>query len=52
MFGTVSANEATWARLNDTVHELGICVGPDDVYLALRGLRTMGVRLRISISRA
>ena len=45
MFGTVSANEATWGRLNDTVHELGICVAPDDVYLALRGLRSMGVRL-------
>ncbi len=45
MFGTVSANEATWGHLNDTVHELGICVAPDDVYLALRGLRSMGVRL-------
>jgi cysteine-S-conjugate beta-lyase len=45
MFGTVSANQATWGRLNDTAHELGICVGPDDVYLATRGLRSMGVRL-------
>ena len=45
MFGTVSANQATWARLYDTTHELGICVGPDDVYLAQRGLRSMGVRL-------
>ena len=25
---------------------LGQCAGPDDVYLALRGLRTMSVRLR------
>ena len=24
---------------------LGLCVGPDDIYLGLRGLRTMGVRL-------
>jgi cysteine-S-conjugate beta-lyase len=45
MLGTVSANAATWARLADTVHALGLCVGPDDVYLGLRGLRTMGVRL-------
>jgi cysteine-S-conjugate beta-lyase len=45
MLGTVSANEATWERLNDTVHALGLCVGPDDIYLGLRGLRTMGVRL-------
>ena len=45
MLGTVSANQATWERLNDTVHALGLCVGPDDIYLGLRGLRTMGVRL-------
>ena len=45
MLGTVSANKATWGRLSDTVQSLGLCVGPDDVYLGLRGLRTMGVRL-------
>jgi len=45
MFGTVSANAANWKRLSDTQHELGLCVGPDDAYLAQRGLRSMGVRL-------
>ncbi|MGZ3349367.1 MAG: cystathionine beta-lyase, partial [Xanthobacteraceae bacterium] len=45
MLGTVSANKTTWEPLSDTVHALGLCVGPDDVYLGLRGLRTMGVRL-------
>ena len=45
MLGTVSANAATWPRLKDTVNAMGLCVGPDDMYLALRGLRTMGVRL-------
>jgi cystathionine beta-lyase len=45
MLGTVSANARTLTRLNDTVHLLGLCVGPDDMYLGLRGLRTMGVRL-------
>src|SRR5438045_4294627 len=45
MLGTVSANARTLARLSDTVHLLGLCVGPDDMYLGLRGLRTMGVRL-------
>ena len=45
MLGTVSANAATWARLRDTVYALGLCVGPDDIYLGLRGLRTLGVRL-------
>ncbi len=32
MLGTVSANRATWDRLIDTVHALGLCVGPDDIY--------------------
>jgi len=45
MLGTVSANQAAWERLRDTVHTLGLCVGTDDIYLGLRGLRTMGVRL-------
>jgi cystathionine beta-lyase len=45
MLGTVSANTATWTRLRATVEAMGLCVGPDDMYLGLRGLRTMGVRL-------
>src|SRR5882757_9676590 len=36
MLGTVSANAATWPRLIDTVHKMGLCVGPDDMYLGLR----------------
>ncbi len=45
MFGCVSANAATLPTLKDTVYSMGLCVGPDDMYLALRGLRTLGVRL-------
>ena len=45
MLGTVSANRATWPRLREAVETMGLCVGPDDMYLGLRGLRTMGVRL-------
>ena len=45
MLGTVSANANIWPRLSETVHLLGLCAGPDDIYLALRGLRTLGVRL-------
>jgi cystathionine beta-lyase len=45
MLGTVSANAATWARVKEFVGSSGLCVGPDDIYLGLRGLRTMGVRL-------
>lgn len=45
MFGCVSANAATLPILKDTAYTMGLCVGPDDMYLALRGLRTLGVRL-------
>jgi cystathionine beta-lyase len=45
MLGTVSANAATVARLKNTVRHTGQCEGPDDVYLALRGLRTLAIRL-------
>jgi cystathionine beta-lyase len=44
--GTVSANKATAQRLMDTVYTMGLCVGPDDMNLTLRGLRTLAVRLR------
>jgi cystathionine beta-lyase len=45
MFGCVSANAATFPQLKNTVNALGLSVGPDDVFLALRGLRTLAVRL-------
>nr|WP_321483183.1 cystathionine beta-lyase [uncultured Cohaesibacter sp.] len=46
MLGTVSANEKAWPRLEEVHGAMGYHVGPNDVYLALRGLRTMGLRLR------
>lgn len=45
MFGCVSANAKALKALKETVYTMGLCVGPDDMYLALRGLRTMAVRL-------
>jgi cystathionine beta-lyase len=45
MLGTVSANGATVADLKNTVWLSGLCEGPNDVYLALRGVRTLAVRL-------
>lgn len=45
MFGTISANAAAWPVIGDGIRALGVCAGPDDVFLALRGLRTLGVRL-------
>jgi cysteine-S-conjugate beta-lyase len=45
MLGVAAANAATWPQLKETVYETGLCVGPDDMFLGMRGLRTMGVRL-------
>jgi cysteine-S-conjugate beta-lyase len=45
MFGTISANAKAWPLIADAVQILGVCAGPDDVFLALRGLRTLAVRL-------
>lgn len=45
MLGAVAATAATWPRLRETVFEMGLCVGPDDMFLGLRGLRTLGIRL-------
>jgi cystathionine beta-lyase len=45
MLGTVAANKTAAVALTKTVYDTGMCVGPDDMFLALRGLRTLGVRL-------
>ncbi len=45
MFGTISANARAWPQIADAIQLLGVCAGPDDVFLALRGLRTLAVRL-------
>jgi cystathionine beta-lyase len=45
LIGTVSANDAAWPALWKTFVMMGICAAPDDSYMTLRGLRTMGVRL-------
>jgi cystathionine beta-lyase len=45
MFGTISANAKAWPLISEAIHLLGVCAGPDDVFLALRGLRTLAVRL-------
>ena len=45
MLGVVAANAKCWPQLNQTVFTMGLCVGPDDMYLGMRGLRTMAVRL-------
>jgi len=45
MLGTASANAQHWPQLREHSYLLGYCASADDVYLAARGLRTLGVRL-------
>jgi cystathionine beta-lyase len=46
MLGSVTATEALAPRLEQARRVLGQTAGPDDAWLALRGLRTLDVRLR------
>jgi cystathionine beta-lyase len=45
MMGTVSCAEPLYERLRKGMYDLGSYVSPDDCYQALRGLRTLSVRL-------
>lgn len=45
LVGTVAASPLAWERLRAFHLHTGLYVGPDDVALTLRGLRTMAVRL-------
>lgn len=45
MMGSASAGEGLYARLRQRAQQLGTVVSPDDAALALRGLRTLHLRL-------
>jgi cystathionine beta-lyase len=46
LMGAVVVREPHFKRLWSAVKELGICVGGDDAWLVLRGLRTVDLRMR------
>ena len=46
LLGLVSANAQWFERLHRAIHLMAIPPGAEDVFLALRGLRTMELRLR------
>jgi cystathionine beta-lyase len=47
LLGAVTTTEAAWGPVHDYHSAFGICIGGDDAYLALRGVRTMAVRLPV-----
>ena len=46
LIGLVVASRQTWPLLKDAALSLGQRASPDDCFLALRGLRTLGVRMK------
>ncbi|WP_029006757.1 cystathionine beta-lyase [Azospirillum halopraeferens] len=46
MLGLLVCNEASFLPVKRTAVRFGTCAGPDDLYLGLRGLRTLSVRLK------
>lgn len=45
MLGTAVSNERCWDRLRERSYLMGQMVDADTAYVAMRGLRTMGIRL-------
>ena len=45
MIGTVAARGEAWKNLKELHGAMGLHVGPDDMFLALRGIRTLAIRL-------
>ena len=52
MIGLVVTNEKCWMPVRRTITEYGYSVSPDDCYLALRGFRTIGVRMKHQMASA
>jgi cystathionine beta-lyase len=45
MMGSITTTEESWTRVRQSAADLGAPSGPDDAYLALRGLRSIKVRM-------
>jgi cystathionine beta-lyase len=46
MLGVAVCNERAFLPIRKISSTAGYCAGPDDIYMALRGLRTLGIRMR------
>ena len=46
MLGMMVCTESSWPTVKKNAVRFGTCAGPDDMYLGLRGLRTLSVRLK------
>lgn len=46
MLGVITANKKYSQSIRKSAHNLGSCPGPDDIYLGLRGLKSLSIRLK------
>ncbi len=46
LIGAVVASQAWWPKLRDVARDLGQTASPDDLFLAIRGIRTFETRLK------
>lgn len=46
MLGAITCTREVWPKVRASTHELGQTAGPEDIYLAQRGFRTLAVRLK------
>ena len=47
LMGTLTVNERAWPAVREAMHFYGLTTAADDVYLAHRGLHSMGARLAL-----
>jgi cystathionine beta-lyase len=52
LMGVIVTNEEHWLKVRRTIADYGFGVSPDDCYLALRGFRTIGVRMKQQMASA
>lgn len=52
LMGAAVVREALWPQLHQAVRQQGLCVGSDDAWLILRGMRTLKVRMKTHESNA
>ena len=46
MLGVITTNKKYTSCIREAAHNLGSCPGPEDIYLGIRGLKTLSIRLQ------
>ena len=46
MLGVITTSKKYAKQIRESAHNLGSCPGPEDIYLGIRGLKTLSIRLK------